>query len=90
MTLYVSAQNTGFVMTNELGHLHNLASVFSETLDTPQALILAGENYQSVYEVLTKKNAFQTAWEKGLRGLQRGITKSQVFRPALYPATTPA
>lgn len=32
---YVSRQNPGFFMNNELSHLYNLASVFSERLDTP-------------------------------------------------------
>ena len=41
---YVSRQNPGFFMNNELSHLYNLASVFSERLDTPQALLLAGES----------------------------------------------
>ena len=80
MTLYVSAQNTGFVMTNELGHLHNLASVFSETLDTPQALILAGENYQSVYEVLTKKTLSKRHGKKGF------VDYSEAYQKLSIPA----
>ena len=80
MTLYVSAQNTGFVMTNELGHLHNLASVFSETLDTPQALILAGESYQSVYEVLTKKTLSKRHGKKGF------VDYSEAYQKLSIPA----
>ena len=55
MLLYVSESSPGFYMNNELSHLHNLASVFSERLDTPQALLLAGESYRSIYEVLSSK-----------------------------------
>ena len=36
---YVSRQTPGFFMNNELSHLYNLASVFSERLDTPQVLL---------------------------------------------------
>ena len=65
MTLYASARAPGFVMANELGHLHNLASVFSEQLDTPQVLLLVGESYQSVYEVLTSKTLSRRHGKKG-------------------------
>ena len=55
MVQYVSEHSAGFFMNNELSHLHNLASVFSERLDTPQALILAGANYPAIYKILTRK-----------------------------------
>ena len=42
-------------MNNERSHLHNLASVFSGRLDTPQALLLAGASYRAVYEVLARE-----------------------------------
>jgi hypothetical protein len=59
MLQYVSPENGGMVLTNELAHLHNLASVFDETLSTPSALIFAGESYARIYEQL--KAAVPTA-----------------------------
>ena len=65
MILYVSETNSGFFMNNELSHLHNLSSIFSERLDTPQALILAGENYPAVYKILTRKTTSDRNGKKG-------------------------
>ena len=65
MLLYVSESSPGFYMNNELSHLHNLASVFSERLDTPQALLLAGESYRSIYEVLSSKEPSFRHGKKG-------------------------
>lgn len=65
MVQYVSADSLGFFMNNELAHLHNLASVFSERLDTPQALLLTGESYRSIYEVLTRQTPSQRNGKKG-------------------------
>ncbi len=65
MLLYVSEGSPGFYMNNELSHLHNLASVFSERLDTPQALLLAGESYRSIYEVLSSKEPSSRHGKKG-------------------------
>ena len=65
MLLYVSESSPGFYMNNELSHLHNLASVFSERLDTPQALLLAGESYRSIYEVLSSKEPSSRHGKKG-------------------------
>ena len=39
MVQYVCEAHPGFFMNNELAHLHNLSSVFSERLDTPQVKI---------------------------------------------------
>ena len=65
MIQYVSEHSTGFFMNNEMAHLHNLASVFSERLDTPQALILAGESYPTVYKILTRKTTSDRNGKKG-------------------------
>ena len=65
MLQYVGRQSTGFFMNNELSHLHNLASVFSERLDTPQVLLLAGENYRMIYEVLTRQAVSDRNGKKG-------------------------
>ena len=65
MVQYVSEHSAGFFMNNELAHLHNLASVFSERLDTPQALILAGESYPAVYKILTRKAPSERNGKKG-------------------------
>ncbi|MCM1233112.1 MAG: hypothetical protein NC489_23575 [Ruminococcus flavefaciens] len=65
MAQYVSGNNSGFFMNNELAHLHNLSSVFSERLDTPQALLLAGESYRSVYQVLTQETPSDRNGKKG-------------------------
>jgi len=65
MILYVSETNSGFFMNNELAHLHNLASVFSERLDTPQALILAGASYPAIYKILTRKTTSDRNGKKG-------------------------
>ena len=71
---YVSRQNPGFFMNNELSHLYNLASVFSERLDTPQALLLAGESYRSIYEMLSNQTPYRLqpgispAWYSGVPG----------------------
>lgn len=62
---YVSKQSPGFFMNNELAHLHNLASVFSERLDTPQALLLAGKSYRDIYDVLTSKAPSERNGKKG-------------------------
>ena len=62
---YVSRQNPGFFMNNELSHLYNLASVFSERLDTPQALLLAGESYRSIYEMLSNQTPSGRNGKKG-------------------------
>ena len=62
---YVSRQNPGFFMNNELSHLYNLASVFSERLDTPQALLLAGESYRSIYEMLSNQTPSARNGKKG-------------------------
>lgn len=65
LLLYVSRRSPGFFMNNELSHLHNLASVFSERLDTPQVLLLAGESYRSVYEVLSDRTPSERNGKKG-------------------------
>lgn len=65
MEQYVSENNPGFFMNNELSHLHNLASVFSERLDTPQSLLLAGESYRAVYSILSRKTPTQRNGKKG-------------------------
>lgn len=52
-------------MNNELSHLYNLASVFSERLDTPQALLLAGESYRSIYEMLSNQTPSGRNGKKG-------------------------
>lgn len=65
MALFVTRDALGFFMNNELGHLHNLASVFGENLNTPQALILAGESYRTVYEVLMRKTLSDRHGKKG-------------------------
>lgn len=62
---YVSRQTPGFFMNNELSHLHNLASVFSEQLDTPQVLLLAGESYRSIYEILSNQTPSERNGKKG-------------------------
>lgn len=62
---YVSPQSSGFFMNNELSHLHNLASVFSERLDTPQVLLLAGESYRAVYEMLVSTTPSERNGKKG-------------------------
>ena len=65
MVQYVSENTPGFFMNNELSHLHNLASVFSERLDTPQALLLAGESSRSVYAILSRATPTQRNGKKG-------------------------
>lgn len=65
MAQYVSEYSSGFFMNNELAHLHNLASVFSERLDTPQALILAGESYRAIYKILTRESPSDRNGKKG-------------------------
>ncbi len=65
MIQYVGEHNPGFFMNNELAHLHNLASVFSERLDTPQALLLAGESYRSIYAMLARKTLSDRNGKKG-------------------------
>jgi hypothetical protein len=65
MLQYVGQNSSGFFMNNELSHLHNLASVFSERLDTPQALLLAGESYRAIYEILTSKAPSARNGKKG-------------------------
>lgn len=65
MIQYVGENNPGFFMNNELAHLHNLASVFSERLDTPQTLLLMGESYQSIYAMLTRKALSDRNGKKG-------------------------
>jgi hypothetical protein len=65
MTMFVGEHTPGFFLNNELSHLHNLAAVFSERLDTPQALLLAGESYRSVYEILTSKTPSARHGKKG-------------------------
>lgn len=55
MVQYASKDSTGLYLTNELRHLHNLSSVFGEGLDTPTAMILAGESYATIYGMLTEK-----------------------------------
>lgn len=62
---YASQRSSGFFMNNELSHLHNLSSVFSERMDTPQAMILAGESYRSIYELLSNKTASERNGKKG-------------------------
>ena len=62
---YVSKQSPGFFMNNELAHLHNLASVFSEHLDTPQVLLLAGRSYREIYDVLTSRSPSERNGKKG-------------------------
>lgn len=65
MLQYVGRQSPGFFMNNELSHLHNLSSVFSERLDTPQAMLLAGESYRSIYEILTSNAPSARNGKKG-------------------------
>lgn len=60
MVQYVGENSPGFFMNNELAHLHNLASVFSERLDTPQTLLLAGESYRSVYAEQSNTSSSET------------------------------
>lgn len=52
-------------MNNELSHLHRLSSVFSDRLDTPQALLLVGQSYKAVYEILTCKTPSERHGKKG-------------------------
>lgn len=52
---YAGVESPGMYLSNELRHLHNLASVFDQRLNTPEAVILAGESYGSVYELLRNK-----------------------------------
>ena len=65
MALYISRDTTGFFMNNELSHLHRLSSVFSDRLDTPQALLLVGQSYKAVYEILTCKTPSEGHGKKG-------------------------
>ncbi len=65
MALYISRDTTGFFMNNELSHLHRLSSVFSDRLDTPQALLLVGQSYKAVYEILTCKTPSERHGKKG-------------------------
>lgn len=65
MLQYVSEHNSGFFMNNELSHLHNLASVFSERLDTPQVLLLTGKSYRAIYAVLSAKEPSTRNGKKG-------------------------
>ena len=65
MVQYVCEEHSGFFMNNELAHLHNLASVFSERLDTPQVILFAGDSYRAVYEVLTQKTRSDRNGKKG-------------------------
>ncbi len=65
MIQYAGEHSTGFFMNNELSHLHNLASVFSERLDTPQTLIFAGESYRAIYKILTLKATSDRNGKKG-------------------------
>lgn len=65
MALYAGDRCQGFFMNNELGHLHNLAPVFSERMDTPQALLVCGESYRSIYEILTSKTPSQRNGKQG-------------------------
>lgn len=68
---YVSEENAGMVLTNELSHLHGMASIFDRSLNTPSAMIFAGENYRQIYAQLqnTKpskrhnKKAFFDFWD---------------------------
>lgn len=52
MLYFVGRQSPGLYLSNELRHLHNLASVFDRSLRTPSALILAGESYAALYAQL--------------------------------------
>ena len=65
MVQYVCEAYPGFFMNNKLAHLHNLSSVFSERLDTPQVILFAGDSYRSVYEVLTRKTQSARNGKKG-------------------------
>lgn len=89
MVQYVSENNPGFFMNNELAHLHNLASVFSERLDTPQALLMAGESYRAVYSVLSRKAPTQRNGKRASWTTARHIP-GWVSRPASSPVTIPA
>ena len=71
MLQYVSPDSCGMYLTNELGHLHNLASVFDPRLNAPLAMMFAGQSYTSLYEQLKAtspsprhgKHGFSDYWD---------------------------
>lgn len=82
-------------MNNELAHLHNLASVFSERLDTPQTLLLAGESYRSVYAEQSNTPSSETPLHNVLGScsmilentqMETPSRKSAIFNMALAPS----
>lgn len=80
MIQYVSGEHPGFYMNNELAHLHNLSALFSDRLDTPQALLLAGPTYRAVYDVLTAET---TSARNGKKGF---VDYSQAYAQLGIPA----
>lgn len=52
---YAGEESRGLYLTNELSHLHKLASVFDRRLTAPTAMLLAGESYTGLYRLLTDR-----------------------------------
>ena len=55
MLQYVGTDSSGMYMANELRHFHNLSSIFSGGLNTPLAMIFAGESYIDIHKQLNIK-----------------------------------
>jgi len=49
MLHYVSPGSKGMFLINELQTFHNLSSVFSDRLDEPEAMVIAGSSYRQAY-----------------------------------------
>ena len=71
MLQYVSHESAGMYLANELGHFHNLAPLFSAGLNTPLAMVFAGESYMGIHKQLSLtvpskrhgKHGFSDYWD---------------------------
>ncbi|MCL1835854.1 MAG: hypothetical protein FWG48_06790 [Oscillospiraceae bacterium] len=74
----VNQENKGMYLTAELKTFHNLSSVFSVSLDEPEALIFAGESYAKVYEQITSKDFSKKNGVKGFQDFSSVYSRTDV------------
>ena len=67
MLHFVSPASNGMYLATELKTFHNLASVFSQSIDEPEALVFAGTSYRQVYGQLTSQAPPKKKGAKGFR-----------------------
>ena len=64
---YVSPDRSGMYLSNELRQLYNLSSIFSGGLNTPLAMVFAGESYMDIHKQLNSCAASNRHGKRGYK-----------------------